>query len=572
MQQYDRRVSMSVSETTLPATPGPVREQPPLMRLPLSPPSRFIAWSLLLMLGFLALDVASSVFWIGPVPVKPWNPQVGLAIAFVCAGGVRYAMPLVIATLIDEMTVRNPGNPLGQQIGAALAMAFALTLTGLALRRRMPDQGPGSVGAVRDFLLIGAAGAGLAGLLYVGTHAFFQGRTLAAFLPSVLHEWLGNAAGLVVITPLLLLVLSQRESRDVALQYRAAWLDAVLFVVALAGVVYLLFGVGADGSERLFYLLFVPLIVLAMRHGFAGAAVGIATVQVAIIAAVWLAGEGVEDAAVYQMLMLVLGVTTLVLGAVAGERSRALAALARRSAELRAQQQALADAMRVAAASETASTMAHEMSQPLSAIGTYARAGMEMLRRGGMREDEIAKVLERIGAESTRTRDTVQRIREFFRTGIVRREPVHVGRVVVDAVEAMRDRLRAESIELATEVPAELPLVSADAIQIGTVLHNLIGNAIDALVGSRAPRWIRVVARQRGQFIDIEVVDGGPGIDASVRDVLFEPLATTKPRGMGLGLPISRTLVHAHGGRLELAAMHPTTFRISLPIHGHVSA
>jgi C4-dicarboxylate-specific signal transduction histidine kinase len=367
-----------------------------------------------------------------------------------------------------------------------------------------------------------------------------------------------------------LVALSLRPGNDRLPAAEPLWLDVAVFLVALAPVIALLFSVDSETGERLLYLLFVPLIVIAMRRGFAGAVFGVAIVQVAIVTSLWLAGRTADDAASYQMLMIVLGVTTLFLGAVAGERRRAITELARRSAELRAQQQALADAMRVSAASETAATLTHEMSQPLSAIGTYAHALREMIKKGRSSSADLTGIIERIVAESARTRDSVQRIRDFFRSGSARREAIELGVVVDDTVEALRDRMRAEAISLVTDVPATLPPVSADRIQLGIVLLNLVGNAADAQTGTLPPRWIRITARERDAFVEVEVADGGPGIDASVRDVLFEPLATTKPAGMGLGLPISRTLILAHGGRLELASLHPTTFRFSLPTHGNL--
>jgi C4-dicarboxylate-specific signal transduction histidine kinase len=327
-------------------------------------------------------------------------------------------------------------------------------------------------------------------------------------------------------------------------------------------------GSGPFAGERLFYLLFLPLIVIAVRRGLPGAAVGIAAAQLAIVVALLIDGRTPDDAAGYQFLMLALGATTLLLGAVAGERRRTQVVLELRSAELRAQQQALADAMRVAAASEAASTLAHEMSQPLSAIGTYARAGLEMLRRGTASKDDLDNVLERIVAESARTRESVQRIREFFRTGIVRRERVEVAQLAADAEDATRDRLRAAQVNLILDIPPGAPAVDVDRVQIGTVLHNLIGNAADALDGGAPTRWIRIAARRDGAFVAIDVSDSGPGIDPAISNALFEPLATTKPTGMGLGLPICRTLVHAHGGSLDLAGLVPTTFRFTLPIHG----
>jgi signal transduction histidine kinase len=194
---------------------------------------------------------------------------------------------------------------------------------------------------------------------------------------------------------------------------------------------------------------------------------------------------------------------------------------------------------------------------------------MEMLQRGSGSREDLASVLERIVAESARTRESVQRIREFFRTGKVRREAVEVEVLAADAQDALRDQLQAAGVALTVDLEPGLPPVDVDRVQVGTVLHNLVGNAIHALGNAEAPRWIRLSARRAGDSVAFDVADSGPGIDPAVRMALFEPLTTTKPTGMGLGLPIARTLVHAHGGRLDLAAEHPTTFRFTLPIHGH---
>ena len=551
--------------STLQERPGVVRETG--TTAPLALPALFAAWSTALVAGYLLLDAASFVFWSDPVPVKPWNPQVGLAVALVYAGGLRYAAPTFVAAWLSEALLRHPAEP-WMQVGAATALTVALSLTGLAVRWRTSGTGLSSVASVRDFLLIAFAGSALSSLLYVANYLVFAEAGFADIYTSLLHKWLGDFAGLIVVTPLVVLMLSPGPRLLPVRQ--PGWLDGAVFLLALLAVVALLFGVEPQTGERLLYLLFVPLIVIAMRRGLAGAVFGVASVQVAIVAALWFAGASADGAAAYEMLVVVLGVTTLVLGAVAGERRRAQIELARRSAELRAQQQALADAMRVSAASETAATLAHEMSQPLSAIGTYARAMLEMLRRGASPTKELAGITERIVAESARTRETVQRIRDFFRSGGVQRESVELRTLVDDVADTLGDRLRASGISIATEVPPTLARLFADRVQLGIVLHNLIGNAADAVATSPPPRWIRVLAREREGVVEVDVVDSGPGIDDSVREVLFEPLATTKPSGMGLGLPISRTLILAHGGRLEMVAMHPTTFRFTLPIHGNV--
>jgi signal transduction histidine kinase len=553
---------------SLPMRAGPLPAEGARVFAPPASWQRYAVWSLALLVAYAACHAASALFRLEPIPVTPWNPQAGVAVAFVYAGGAWYGFAALAAAWAAEALMRGSAAPLLAQFLAAVAVAGPATLTGVALRHRIPAGQLAGVAAIRDFLLIGAAGAAVAAACSVGAHVATHVDDLASLYSSLLFQWLGDMTGIVVAAPLTMLaILPDAVPRRPSGPF---WPDVGVFVVTLAAVIALLWGADAAAGERPLYLLFVPLIVLAMRRGLPGAVLGVACVQVAIVVALWLAGRTPEDAATWQMLVLVLGVTTLVLGAVSTERMRALSELARRSAELRAQQQALHDAMRFSTASETATTLAHELSQPLSAIGTYARAGLEMMRRGRNDDAHLFGVMERIAAESVRTRDAMQRIRDFFRTGIGRREPVVLGAVIEDAADAMRDGLRAHAIAISVDVPASLPPIPADPVQLGAVLHNLIGNAADAAAQAGAPRWIRITARRNDALVEVDVADSGAGIDASVRDALFEPLATTKPAGMGLGLPISRTLIQAHGGTLSLAAAHPTTFRFTLPINGNV--
>jgi signal transduction histidine kinase len=475
-----------------------------------------------------------------------------------------YGPPLFAAAWLAESLFRPAVAPSLQPL-LALAASAPLVLTGLAVRWRTQARDLSSVASMRDFLIIGAVGTAVSALLYVLVHSIGAPPDSTPWT-SMLYRWLGDYVGIVVVTPLVVLLLSPRPA--VLPARTPLWLDAALFVSLLAAVVALLVAIEPHAGEHLVYLLFVPLIVLAMRRGFPGAAVGVAVVQAAIVLATRLAERSTEDAAASELLMLVLAMTTLVLGAVASERWRVQTELTRRSAELRAQQQALSDAMRMSAASETASTLVHELSQPLSAIGSYARAMQEKLRRGLSGPQDLIGIADRIVAESGRTRESLQRIRDFFRTGAFAREPVELAPLVVDVLDALRDRVRALGIAITTDVPSELPPVYVDRMQLAIVIHNLVGNAVDAVGIASPPRWIRIAAREHGRLVEVEVADSGAGIDATLDDSLFEPLATTKPAGMGLGLPISRTLIEAHGGKLVLASMHPTTFRFTLPTHG----
>ncbi len=176
--------------------------------------------------------------------------------------------------------------------------------------------------------------------------------------------------------------------------------------------------------------------------------------------------------------------------------------------------------------------------------------------------------LERVESEAARSGEAVRRIRDFFRSGTSQLEPIRVDALIREAAAAVRDRVEAQGAQLRIDVAPDLPIVLADRVQIGTVLHNLLTNALDASVDTPAPALIEVVAHRLGsECIALDVADSGPGVAINVRQCLFEPLATTKPTGMGLGLAISRTIVQAHGGQLWLAHERPTTFRLTLPIH-----
>ena len=147
----------------------------------------------------------------------------------------------------------------------------------------------------------------------------------------------------------------------------------------------------------------------------------------------------------------------------------------------------------------------------------------------------------------------VRRLREFVLSGALRQEPLAVASLLEGVAEAARPRAQRDGILLSVILPAALPLALGDRVQLETVLHNLVANAIDSVKANSGERWIRIEATTAPpDLVQIGVVDNGPGIHADVSTTLFQPLASTKIEGLGLGLAISRTIVEAHGGRLWL--------------------
>jgi C4-dicarboxylate-specific signal transduction histidine kinase len=178
-------------------------------------------------------------------------------------------------------------------------------------------------------------------------------------------------------------------------------------------------------------------------------------------------------------------------------------------------------------------------------------------------------------AEAERAGRIIQRLRAFVRRGESERGAADANRLVTEVLELAAADLRARRVKVELELAADLPAVSADAIQVQQVILNLLWNAVEALAsGGEGERRITIRTVRCGEReIEVAVSDTGPGLTAEVRARLFEPFYTTKESGMGLGLPISHSIVEAHGGRLWAdaadaagpASAEGATFRFTLP-------
>lgn len=222
-------------------------------------------------------------------------------------------------------------------------------------------------------------------------------------------------------------------------------------------------------------------------------------------------------------------------------------------AELHARQEALNRALRLAAAAEMSSAVTHELRQPIAALRNYLHACRHLTADDSRRqrlEETIGKALR----EAERADSVLRRLQDYFQAGTTHPENLSAGPVVSETLAAQREFAGRLGIDLRIELPRDLPRIRVDRTQFETVLLNLVGNAIDALVPpglSRAKRIV-VTGHDEGDSVRFRIADSGPGIPQEVAATLFEPFQTTKPEGMGLGLTISRTLVAANGGQLRL--------------------
>jgi C4-dicarboxylate-specific signal transduction histidine kinase len=199
---------------------------------------------------------------------------------------------------------------------------------------------------------------------------------------------------------------------------------------------------------------------------------------------------------------------------------------------------------------EMGSGIAHELNQPLTAILSNAEAAQRLLRAGGATA-EIDEALQDVVNDTRRAAQILRRMREMLQHRPVDRTPVDVAALLERVVHRYRQEASARRIRLSLEVPSGLPAVLGDEVQLEQVATNLLQNALEAVSEGEGPRSIGVRARPgRPDGVDVSVRDSGPGLDPDALTHAFDAFYTTKPRGLGIGLPISRSIVEAHGGRL----------------------
>jgi two-component system sensor histidine kinase TtrS len=246
---------------------------------------------------------------------------------------------------------------------------------------------------------------------------------------------------------------------------------------------------------------------------------------------------------------------------------------ARKVAEVRMRenQEQMEHLSRLSVLGELSGSLAHEINQPLTTIGTYARSLLRRQESRTLTPDALSEACNEIANEAERAGGIVQRIRHFARKRAAVRDPVDVAAIAEEARRLVAGMLASPPPIAIDDRARHGCRVLADGQQIQQVLLNLIKNAIDS---SRElpPRrqGIRVVIETADHRVLVHVLDEGAGLDAAQHSRLFEPFFTTKPDGMGLGLPICKTIIEAHGGRLW-AEPNPQgagmRFSFSLPCH-----
>lgn len=505
-------------------------------------PRAHFAIGLAYLVGYVALDWLGYVHPLSGSGITPWNPQTGLSFALILLFGYTFLPWLLVAPLAADLIVRDLSLPI--DAAGLVALIIGLGYGGAALLLLSPRiQFDPALSSRRSMLwLMGVAVVSIA-LVALG-HALvlllYGIIAMQDFGQAAVRAFVGDLIGVMVFTPFLLIAFTRR--RFPALSWEAS-ATMLLILAALWGV----FGFNESFRFQLFYVFFLPIVWIAVRFGLEGVTLGLVITQIGLIAAIEASGQSTSDVVAYQALMVILAATGLAIGVLVSEQQRT-------QNQLRVHQEALDRTSRLATMGEFAAAVAHEINQPLTAIGNYARLAKHAAEQAPPDTKAAVEASSEAIAQVDRAGAVVNRLRDFIRLGRIETSPVAVAMLVNESLSVFRLELERHGIACETRLERDLPPVVADALQIEQVILNLVRNAAEALTnaGRHDGRIIIEAAAEPTGMITIRVNDNGPGLDPDLAGQPITAFATTKRDGLGLGLSLSRSIIEAHGGELRV--------------------
>lgn len=503
--------------------------------------------------AYLLLDQVSFIHPLQEFNITPWNPQPALAIALIALYGKGWIAWVFVTVFTAEFVVRGLSVP----IQAALPLTAILTCgyAGVAWLLRAPFEIALDLASRKDVLRLAIAvvlGAGVTGFVYVSALSTGGYIGWEEYTDALFRFWVGDSIGILVTLPLLLLLADRDRRRELWALARKG--EARLQIALVVTTLLLVFATGENEQFKYFYLLFLPLIWIAARHGLVGAIVAVAVIQAGIIVAVVVEDHQTLTVIELQTLLLSLVLTGLFLGVTVDEWRFASERLAR--------------ARHLTVAGEMATALAHELNQPLTALSTYADAIRLIARSDKAEQAPLADTAERIRRVATRCADIVERFRSLGSACTHPAERVALPVLLQAAIDGLNEQVLRVGAEIELDVADDLPPLALDRGRITIVFQNLLANALDELQACPAEaRHIRIHARRDGRaHVSISVRDSGPGIRPELLDRIFEPFYSGKAQGMGLGLAISRSIIESHGGKLRAEPGPHGIFQIRLPL------
>jgi C4-dicarboxylate-specific signal transduction histidine kinase len=237
---------------------------------------------------------------------------------------------------------------------------------------------------------------------------------------------------------------------------------------------------------------------------------------------------------------------------------------------LREAQTTLTHVNRVTTMGELAASIAHEVSQPITGVVTNADAALRWLGGEPPNLEAVRYSLDEIIKDGNRAGDVISWIRALIKKVPPGRDGLEINEAILEVVALAHGEVVKNSVSLQTQLAAGLPLIQGDRVQLQQVILNLIINAVEAMSGvSEGSRELLISTGKDGSSgLLVAVQDSGPGLNPESFDRLFDAFYTTKPRGMGMGLSICRSIVEAHGGRIwaSRTAGPGATVQFTLPV------
>lgn len=518
-----------------PSTHAARRDDLPLRRLEKLHPALVV---LTFLVVYVLLD--SLVYHRQKLPMEPaiLSLHAGLGYILVLAFGPAYLPCVIVAPVISEWFVDQTALPVMIEIPRDLliGMSSALIIRLLLHRRIHFDPTLTSLRSIT--LLFTAAGLDslLAAIILDLARYLAEGPNPYPLWRHAADLWVARFTGIVLVAPLGILLL---RGRWTALS-PSDWCVHIGAIIALFAI---LLSVGGPQPLNSFFLFLLPIVWMATRGGLEAASMGLAVTQCGLIVATWLLPSGALDLIAVQSRLLVLTLTGLVVGALVVERLRF-------EQQLRVHQDALARMARVASMSQLASSIAHEINQPLMAAGTYTRLVTKALA-DHPEQREVWAAAEKAQFQILRAGEVIRRLRALFKLDRSDYRLHGLPDMMRAAIELCQAELVRRSVTCRVSIPEALPPLLVDRLQIEQVFVNLIQNSAQA-IGSGGT--IQIAARRDGKgFVEIVVADDGPGLPQDLTDGRPVPFFTTKEDGIGVGLALSRTIIEAHGGELVLS-------------------
>ncbi len=497
--------------------------------------ARIAAVSLAYLAVFIGLDYISYVKPYGDLGVTAWNPQLGFGVALAYVGGAAYWPVILASQVIADFVLRSGPLGLPLELATSAVTGTSMIMPSVMLRR-MHDFNRRllSVRDVVGFVVIVGCVTALAAIAYTVTLSVAGALGRGEFGHVSWRLFIGNFIGIIVIAPAIFMLPS--------LTFRSFRWQWAIQLLAIVSALVIIFGYRDATAFQLFYLLFLPLLWVALTSGSRGAIFALVVIQFGLVIGAEFRFGSDPGLTALQVLMIALTITGLLAGAVFTERETT-------AARLRDQQFALSRALRLRAAGEIAAGIAHEVNQPLAAIRAYASVAESQLQSGDT--DAALGVLRKLSLQSARAAEIIKSIRELLHQGAINASPVDLTALLQEFSELIAPELRSTEARLTIEVSPGLQPVSVDRVQLIQALHNLVNNSAEAIASSGRRGTVHIrVTKSDARNVSILVTDTGPGFPPGFNHKEPTPFFTTKDEGTGIGLSIARTVAETHGGRL----------------------